>query len=152
MPLYSDFATYLYTVSTLPEVKFWVELVFKMTLTTANITVAGKGLAFLEWAVVWWLFFVNLFWEVHVFFHFVFKFNSFALWLLASFMLLEHVPLVDRIFTGWKSRKGFSSLLCSGSRMVEKYIYFHFWILCTVLDQWYVWTRPVFLQNFSMSS
>lgn len=61
MPLYSDFATYLYTVSTLPEVKFWVELVFKMTLTTANITVAGKGLAFLEWAVVWWLFFVNLF-------------------------------------------------------------------------------------------
>lgn len=61
MPLYSDFATYLYTVSTLPEVKFWVELVFKMMLTTANITVAGKGLAFLEWAVVWWLFFVNLF-------------------------------------------------------------------------------------------
>lgn len=83
MPLYSDFATHLYTVSTLPEVKFWVELGFKMTLTTANITVAGKGLVFLEWVVVWWLVFVSLFWDVHVFFCFVFKLNCTVVWFCA---------------------------------------------------------------------
>lgn len=43
---HSDSFACLYTISTLPEAKCWVELVFKITLATVNVTGAGKGLEF----------------------------------------------------------------------------------------------------------
>lgn len=61
MPSDRDFSTCLCLVSTSPEVKCWVELVFKIILVTVNIKVARKSLGFVEWVVEWLLGFLDLF-------------------------------------------------------------------------------------------